>query len=145
MYFISHRGNINGPDTEKENHPSYIMEAVNMGYDVEIDVWYINENYYLGHDYPRYLVSVDFLKNKKFWCHAKNHDALNEMLNEKIHCFWHQNDDVTLTSKSFIWAYPKKSNIPNRIEVILDESIPDNLDCTGYCSDYIQKLKGAIL
>ena len=41
-YFISHRGNINGRNSEMENHPEYIMAALREGYDVEIDVWVIN-------------------------------------------------------------------------------------------------------
>ena len=28
--------------------------------------------------------------------------------NEKIHCFWHDTDDFTITSQGIIWAYPGK-------------------------------------
>jgi hypothetical protein len=24
-----------------------------------------------------------------------------------IHCFWHQDDDVALTSRGFVWKYPE--------------------------------------
>ena len=47
MILISHRGNINGKNTEKENHPSYIDEAIKGEYDVEIDVWYVDEKLWL--------------------------------------------------------------------------------------------------
>ena len=47
--YIAHRGNINGPST-KENHPEQIIKCIQMGYDVEIDIRYINYNIYLGHD-----------------------------------------------------------------------------------------------
>ena len=42
MYYISHRGNLKGSKPEYENHPNYIKKALSMGYDVEIDVWYIS-------------------------------------------------------------------------------------------------------
>ena len=42
MILIAHRGNINGSMIEKENSPSYLEEAINLGYHVETDVRYIN-------------------------------------------------------------------------------------------------------
>ena len=36
MILISHRGNISGPNPERENHPEYIFEALQAGYDVDI-------------------------------------------------------------------------------------------------------------
>ena len=38
MKFISHRGNLDGPMKEFENHPDYINDAIKKGFDVEIDV-----------------------------------------------------------------------------------------------------------
>ena len=38
MLLIAHRGNINGPDKAKENHPDYINKAIEAGYNVEIDI-----------------------------------------------------------------------------------------------------------
>ena len=38
MRFISHRGNINGIIVERENEPSYIQEAIDLGYDVEVEL-----------------------------------------------------------------------------------------------------------
>ena len=57
MIYISHRGNINGPNKKLENNPNYITDAINKGFDVEIDVNYKNSNFYLGHDKAQYLVS----------------------------------------------------------------------------------------
>ena len=36
---IAHRGNTRGPKPEKENQPEYILQAIQEGFDVEIDVW----------------------------------------------------------------------------------------------------------
>ena len=41
MKFISHRGNINGKNESMENHPLAIQTALNAGFDVEIDVWFV--------------------------------------------------------------------------------------------------------
>ena len=40
MILISHRGNLEGKQPEQENNPLYIYNALNKGYEVEIDVWY---------------------------------------------------------------------------------------------------------
>ena len=63
--FISHRGNILGPDVSLENNPSYILEALSLGFDCEIDVWQINNELLLGHDEPTYKTSIDFLSEHK--------------------------------------------------------------------------------
>ena len=145
IHFISHRGNISGPIPDKENSPDYIEKALSLGFEVEIDVWYVSKSFYLGHDEPKYLVSKSFLKNKKLWCHAKSQFGLIEMLKEDIHCFWHQKDDVTLTSKNYIWAYPGKLILKNGIDVM-----PENIKgwkvekynpvSSGVCSDFIQDI-----
>ena len=141
MFLISHRGNINGKKPEYENDPGYIDEALDKGYGVEIDVWYINEDWYLGHDKPQYKINLEYLKNDRFWCHAKNIEALNKMLERDIHCFWHQEDDVTLTSKGYMWTYPGKELTHKSIAVLpeINNDIPKK--CLGICSDYIVNYK----
>src|SRR5882757_9187479 len=98
MFYIAHRGNTHGIDNSQENNPNYIKLALDKGFDVEIDVWYENNKWFLGHDVPQYEIKYSYLHNNKFWCHAKNLAALELMLNdEQIHCFWHENDHLTLT------------------------------------------------
>ena len=41
MILIAHRGNINGPRVEFENNPEYVLRAIEMGFDAEVDVWLI--------------------------------------------------------------------------------------------------------
>ena len=140
MELISHRGNINGKQPDLENSPKYIENAIKQGYDVEIDVWY-RDGFYLGHGNPTYKIDVEYLQNNKLWCHAKNGEALYEMRKiDKIHCFWHQNDDMTLTSKGYIWTYPKKSLYYNSICVLPELGYTGELDkCYGICSDFIKE------
>ena len=141
MILISHRGNIDGK-TDRENEPSYILEAVEKGYSVEFDVWYIENEWYLGHDEPTYKIEESFLENIKFWCHAKNMKALEKMSNNnKIHSFWHQEDDYTLTSKNYIWTYPGKLLSKNSICVLPEMFNSDITNCLGICSDVIKNYK----
>ena len=65
MKLISHRGNLIGVDTGKENRPSYIKNALRLGYHVEIDVWNLNGTWLLGHDEPQFEIDIDFLMNNK--------------------------------------------------------------------------------
>ena len=103
MKLISHRGNINGKQPNKENAPFYINNALKLGYNVEIDIWWYNNSFYLGHDIPTYKIGVKYLHDYRLWCHAKNLEAIVEMSKHPtIHYFWHQSDDYTLTSESLI-------------------------------------------
>ena len=49
-HYISHRGNIDGRIINEENSPEYILTALSRGYEVEIDVWFVDDSFHLGHD-----------------------------------------------------------------------------------------------
>ena len=145
MILISHRGNINGPDEIKENSVDYILEALSQGYDVEIDVWRNNDQWYLGHDEPEYPVEESFLLTEGLWCHAKNLSALRGLLALPVKCFWHQEDDYTITSNGMIWAYPGKPLTGNSICVMPErfaKEFEDLTQCVGVCSDFIRRYRG---
>lgn len=149
MLLISHRGNIDGKNPNRENHPDYIEEALNLSFDVEVDVWYIDETLWLGHDEPQYEVSFQWLFDRahQLWIHCKNHDALIyfsdlETSNRAdFNYFWHQTDDVTLTSHNFMWVYPGKQPFENSIAVMPEINDDDILQCVGICSDYIKEYR----
>jgi hypothetical protein len=143
MILISHRGNIDGKQTNLENNPNYVDNAINLGYDVEIDVWLFNSEFYLGHDEPQFLISFDWLEKRKnkIWIHCKNLDCVSFLndYNKDFNYFWHQTDDLTLTSFGYMWVYPGKQPIKNSISV-LPEINNDNVSkCIGICSDVILK------
>ena len=144
MKLISHRGNIFGPNEAEENKPEYIMSALAQGYDVEIDVWCLNcDDLYLGHDEPSYPIDLNFLKDNRLWCHAKNLKSLQIMLDNDIQCFWHQSDDYTLTSTGFVWTYPRKDLCSKTIIVCTNLKDTTNLTSSmihGICSDYVGNL-----
>ena len=132
---------MDGKYVEFENNPIQIDRALKNGFDVEIDVWYKDNEWYLGHDEPQYKVNLKYLKNDKFWCHSKNIDALHMMLENNIHCFWHQEDDVTLTSKGYMWTYPGKKLTENSICVLPEKNNEFPKKCLGICSDFIVNYK----
>ena len=141
MILISHRGNIDGVNKLKENKIDYINEAIKNGFDVEIDVWYQKDEFYLGHDNPVDKVSKDYLKNNSLWCHAKNFGSLQKMLENGIHCFFHDTDKYTLTSKNYIWAFPGIDGGENTIAVKPEGKNLNLKKFSGICSDNIINYK----
>jgi|APSaa5957512622_1039677.scaffolds.fasta_scaffold176461_2 glycerophosphoryl diester phosphodiesterase len=149
MIIIAHRGNIAGPNPARENHPDYITEAVERGYHVEVDVWYTKTGeLFLGHDMPQYEVSPEFLTNDKFFCHAKNIDALNFLVKREINCFSHDKDPVVLTSQGKLWMFPgtkPPADVSNAIFVMPEACSDDDKDwyvkgCYGVCTDFANKV-----
>ena len=140
MKLIAHRGNLNGPNPDKENHPDYINKAIGSGYNVEIDVWFINDKWYLGHDNPTYEIKYNFLFDSRFWLHAKNGEAFDKLLKDKnynFNVFWHTTEDWVLTSKGYIWTYPNKFLYENSICVMPELGYNGNLNvCAAICTDY---------
>jgi hypothetical protein len=142
MILIAHRGNINGSKPELENSPKYIDEAIEKEFDVEIDVNFDKGALLLGHDEPTYKVTLDWLldRQKHLWCHAKDLEALTNLLNcPSINCFWHQEDKYTLTSRGHIWAYPGQP--VNQHTIIVEPNFKGlgllSRPCAGICSDDI--------
>jgi hypothetical protein len=141
MVLISHRGNINGKMPQNENHPDYIDEAIHAGYNVEVDVWMVDNELFLGHDEPQYKIIWNWLsiRYEHLWIHCKNVEAM-EFFNENggFNYFWHEEDTLTLTSMNVIWAYPGKQPIKGSIAVMPEIYNDDLTQCVGICSDYIQ-------
>jgi hypothetical protein len=143
MRLISHRGNLTGRIPDRENTKLYIIEALSQGYDVEVDVWYVGGELYLGHNSIQEEVDITFLQNDKLWVHCKSIKALEMCLENNIHCFFHNEDDCVLTSKGYIWVYPGNNlgKIRDKSIAVLPEYIDGEYDCYGVCSDYITLYK----
>ena len=144
MKFIAHRGNITGPNTNLENKPNYIDKAISSGYEVEIDIRFISNELYLGHDTPQYKIDISWLKERSssLWIHCKNIDGLGffNKINDSFKYFWHQEDEYTLTSNKKIWTYPNKKLYLDSICVMPEKGINGNINlCYGICSDYIKE------
>ena len=117
---IAHRANLRGI-SNSENSPSAINEAIKLGFDVEIDIWVVNNKIYLGHDEPTYDTNLEFLlsRHEKLWIHCKNLEAISFLLGYKnLNIFWHQTDDFVITRSNHIWTYPNKKLTKSSIAVM---------------------------
>ena len=148
MIYISHRGNVNGKIEEAENNPKYIDDTLQMGFDVEVDVWYVDGKWWLGHDGPQYEIDFDWLDHRsdRLWVHCKNKQAVEYLIENdyeaaNINWFWHEEDTMTLTSFNYVWVYPGKQPVKGSIAVMPEINDDDISKCAGICSDYIQKYK----
>ena len=138
MIFIAHRGNFRGPNPTRENRMDHILGALDKGYHVEIDVWYENKQWWLGHDKPTYKTGTSIFQNPSVWCHAKNTDALNEFKKlKRVHYFWHDKDDYTLTSSGIVWCRVGSPLIKDSVCVLPENGFfGDIKKCRAICSDF---------
>jgi HAD superfamily hydrolase (TIGR01509 family) len=68
LCLISRRGNLEGANPEKENTPAYVQHALNLSFDVQVDVWSGKDGgWYLGNDGPKHKVDLTFLQSKGLW------------------------------------------------------------------------------
>lgn len=142
---ICHRANICGADKARENKIDAIKECIKLGYDVEIDITFYKNKFYLGHDERQEVVDIKFLKKWKnrLWIHCKDLASLHNMTKNKLNYFWHQNDDYTLTSKNIIWTYPNKK-VTDKC-VIVCQNLKETKkyiksNAFKICTDYVQFL-----
>ena len=98
----------------------------------------------LGHDEPLYEVDKAFLQQPGLWIHCKNHEAMPAMSLLTVNYFWHQEDDITLTSWGYMWTYPGKPLFARSIAVMpewnMDLDAAARLTCLGICSDYVARI-----
>ena len=144
---LSHRGNIKGPIPDKENRPSYIDCAIQLGYDVEVDIRFINNEYWLGHDEPQYKVEELWMNLRKdnIWYHCKDlNSAIELSKSKKFKFFCHTQDDYVITSTGHLWVHDLSGNInDNCIIPLLDlNSIKKykHLKPFAICTDYINEI-----
>jgi hypothetical protein len=150
VIYIAHRGNLTGPNPEKENLPEYIVEAIDKGCHVEVDVWCIKNELYLGHDAPQYKIDECFLlqRHKVLWIHCKNLEALDYLLKYRnLNVFVHDKDMATLTSHNYVWTYPGCKYYPKNSICVMPEWEVSDITHTepqnyiGVCSDHVESIK----
>lgn len=138
---IAHRGNINGRIEQRENDPLYIQEALSLGYDAEIDVWFVYGQLYSGHDNPQYKIEKFFIFNSNLWVHCKNIEAMEFMSGKGLNAFAHD-DDIIITPNGYLWTAPGFP-ITSRSIAVMPELASDwniSLAC-GVCTDFPIKHK----
>ena len=144
MKIISHRGNLNGPNFELENTKGYIDIALENNFDVEIDLWKVNDEFFLGHDKPINEVSLEWLENRKknLWIHTKNFNAFESILeiNRNFIFFYYTIEPLVLVSNGKIWTHspekivnPKNCILPLLNKIDLEKT--NVKDWFGVCTD----------
>jgi len=148
MILISHRGNTNGLAPDLENSPDYIDRAIEHGYDVEMDVRWIDGKLYLGHDEPQYEVTLEWLwdRRKSLWVHTKNYEALCRLIVTDLRIFYHQKENHTIINGcNLIWSHELSEADGRSIIPLLSEEdinrqpVPTNV--YGICSDFVDLLR----
>ena len=146
MKYIAHRGLTDGPNSSLENCPEQLLKSLAEGFDCEVDLRVINDELFLGHDSPDWPIDEQFITQPGLWIHCKNLEELEFCQNNiKLNYFWHQEDDYTLTSKGYVWAYPGKKLSKFSIMVMPeweDSTLINTIgaNCFAICSDYINKI-----
>lgn len=148
MILIAHRGLVNGPNKKIENNPNTIKQALNEGFDVEIDLRFNDAKLYLGHDKPKYETTLDFITMPGLWIHCKTIETLLFCIKHISHTnfFFHEEDPCTLTSKGWIWTHPNTPILTEKTIAVVPERTKNieemrKLICGGICSDYVSKLR----
>lgn len=166
MRIISHRGNLTGPDKIRENKELALIEALEKGFDIEFDIWYVAGRFWLGHDTAEISFSVDTLihwsskyMDRMFYVHCKNLWALEELSyisKNNIIPFCHDMDQAILLKDNTIWIHPNAlSNSSKRDKSIAvfstcktakyDVSLDiDFSDFYGICTDYPIDLRNSL-
>jgi len=161
MKIIAHRGNLNGPKPQFENDPGYLLEAMDAGFCVEVDLW-LSEGknqeeklLHFGHDKPQYRVNSEFFEKREYdpleriYFHCKNLQAMlfchvvnvADTFGSGCKFFTHDKDPYTLVSDGSIWTYPDPDNELSSlsIPVVYDRHSTWNFDklksCEGICTD----------
>jgi hypothetical protein len=139
MIIIAHRGNTDGPNPKRENEPFYIDLAIDKGFVAEIDVWYIENTLYLGHDKPEHVVEPYWIteRREKLIIHQKNIECCLCPALIATNRFTHNIDDYAMTSFNVGWTTKKELVNENTIWVINERKEElDNIQLLGICTDY---------
>lgn len=139
---IAHRGNLQGPN-KWENRPEYVMDAIHQGYFAEVDVWKVEDTFYLGHDKPEWVVDFEWLLQPELILHIKNERALKLLSQTNVHYFWHHLDHYTITSHGWLWANILTPVIPDSIYNTRYDFITESIfyGVKGICCDHIKKIE----
>ena len=152
--FIAHRGNLDGRFAPDENKVEVIEERAKKGIPCEIDVWYKENQYWLGHDAPETAVTFEWLMKDLplRLIHCKNRRALDMLHREcgrhgyNVNLFYHTVEDYALTSRGQIIVHPDKACLPDSIEMMPELSKHRDIKhrANVVCSDsrsYLRPLK----
>jgi hypothetical protein len=142
--FICHRGNLTCKELATENDPKLLDKRIADGYDVELDVWYKDNQLFLGHDEPEHLITFEWLmQTSKKYIHTKNAQTLEYLLlrcgkegyNPNI--FYHTGEHYSLTTRNHIIVLPGQEILTGSVNMMPEMSpvLKDSSQAYAVCSD----------
>jgi hypothetical protein len=141
MYLISYRGNILGVDEQKENKPYQVTEVIRMGFHCWIDVWWHEEQFWLGTHKPKYPVKPSFINMFSLWSNAMNFETLLKLKEYKSpHCFYY-NQEPLLTDGGHIITDQLIEGYESDTLMITEDYIYKDLPLKGIISENILSFK----
>ena len=167
MRIISHRGNLKGPSST-ENTFEAIEETLDAGFDVEIDVWYVANKFWLGHDEPERSFHIDMLdswsKKGDVYVHCKNIWSAQFFLEDygfkfrPVFPFMHDNDQAVFLHNEKLWVHPNAVHsvdpslskkciavLPSLKSAEYDINLDLNFESWyGICTDYPLELRKSL-
>jgi len=153
VIFISHRGNLDGVNLERENTPLYIEECLAKGFHCEIDLRMKEGVPHLGHDTPDHPITAEWIRKRWYylWIHVKEYDALTWLMRNcpETNYFCHESDRYTLTSNGYIWSHDLTNPMMDKciIPLLSKESVAEynqhgfHAVCSDYIYDCVAKFK----
>jgi len=164
---ISHRANLDGPNPNTENTLDSIQKCIELEIDMELDIWYVNNKFYLGHDSPciEFNPFIFDFKKSNVWFHCKTIETLDKLFTNtfwyrqnyanQYTFFYHNTDAVTLTSALEFWTYPGEKLCHRSIAVMPDYTsheyqgkvckLLSTNEIKGICTDYVHEWKEKLI
>jgi len=128
MIYILHRDN-------------YFKHKDDNRFDIEVDVWVLSGKYFIGHSKPSWRICETNLFKDNIWVHAKNIEAFYHLYGRVKNLFFHQKDEMALTTSGYVWTYIGKPLTPMSIAVLPERAnydIKELKQCAGICSDNLE-------
>lgn len=135
---ISHLGNIDGRQPEKENTLPYIQQALKEGWHVCVDVAFRNGGFLFPSASGNYVAPPALLSKQRVWCRAHDPETMDALCNINAHCFLVSQNFISLTSSLFLWTLPGHALADRAIAVYPELAEPDwlaNFEPAGLCSN----------
>jgi hypothetical protein len=143
---ISHRGNLAGP-SKWENEPGYVRDALAAGFGVEIDLWQVDDEWFLGHDRPDYRINPEELDQSNVFIHLKT-PHLPPL--HRADAFAIERDPYVLTLRGLLWTNYGCEVGPRSVACAPDlvgaaqglgEFLATCRDAMGICTDYAEQAR----
>jgi hypothetical protein len=139
---IAHRGLTDGPNHSSENSIETIRERCKKGLASEIDIWWKDNAFWIGHDSPREPVSLEFLCSDYLWIHAKHMESFYELQrisNEQglgLRIFYHTDEDYVLTTHGDTIIYPGLDDVDGWTYMMPEMCTIRPSKASAICSDF---------